>query len=96
VAIRRNLRKKENNKKMRTNMIVVEEMKLDQTSTKNEPPQVGKAETLNLKNYLQLKLQIIHNLEEFATNDDQKCFRDLDVRMIIQEIDLLTRLLKKL
>ena len=61
-------------------------MQLDQTNSNIEPPQVGKDEKLNLKNYVQLKIQLIHNLEE----DDKKIVRNLDMReMIIQEIDLL-------
>ena len=61
-------------------------MQLDQTNSNIETPQVGKDEKLNLKNYVQLQIQLIHNLEE----DDKKIVRNLDMReMIIQEIDLL-------
>ena len=71
-------------------------MQLNQINNRNEPSQVGKDTTLNLKNYLQLKLQLIYNLEEITVIDDQKCVRNWDMReMIIQEIDLLNRLLDK-
>ena len=92
LTVCRYLSEKEDNRKTKTNEIEVEEMKLDQTSTKNEPSQVGKDEKLNLKNYVQLKFQLIRSLEE----GDEKIVRNLEMReMIIQEIDLLTQLVDK-
>ena len=96
MAIRRYLIENEENKRTKSNKIEVEEMQIDQTNNKNESPQVGKDETLNLKNYLHLKLDLIHNLEQLNTIHDQETVRKSDLqKMFTKEIDLLTQLLDK-
>ena len=71
-------------------MIKVQDIELGRTNTENEPQEVSKFEKLNLKKYLHLKIQLIHNLEQLTAMDDQKCFKPSDMRkMVIQEIDLL-------
>ena len=96
MTIRRYPSEREENKKKKTNKTEVEEMQLDQTDTKSEPPQVGKEETLNMRNYLNLKLQVIHNLEQLPTINDQEVVRKSDVlEMVTKEIDLLTQVLDK-
>ena len=71
-------------------------MQHNQLNNLNEPSRFHKETKLNLRNYLQFKLQLIHNLEQTSVIDDKKCARKGDMReMIIQEIDLLTGLLDK-
>ena len=96
MGIRRYIGDKEEIKKMKTNKIEVQEMQIDQTTTKNEPPEVVNDEKFNLKNYLHLKRQLIHSLEQHTTFGVQKCARKPDLEeMLIQEIDLLTQMLGK-
>ena len=95
MTLRRYHCERRENRDKKSNNIEVEEIHNDQTNTKKEP-QVDKPEKLNLKKYLHLKLQLIRNLDNLATIDEQKCVRKLDLReMFIQEIDLLTRILKE-
>ena len=76
-------------------MIEVKEMQLDQTNIKNEP-QASTAEMWNLKYYLRLKRQLLHNLEQRNTNDELSRARKLDMQeFYIQEIGLLAQLLDK-
>ena len=96
MQIRRYLIDREENKKTKRDKNKVEELKLDKFNTNNEPPQVGKDERLNLKNYLDLKLQRIHNLNQLTANNDLTFVRKSDLQeMLIKEIDLLTQLLDK-
>ena len=96
MGIRQYLRDKEEIKKKRTNRIELQEMQLDQTTIKNEPPEVVNDEKFFLKNYLHLKRKLIHNLEQQTTFGVQKCVRKPDLEeMLIQEIDLLTQMLDK-
>ena len=96
LTVCRYLTKGEGNKKPKIKRIEIEETEPDQTNTQNRPPNFGKDAQFNLNNYLHLKLQLIHNLEEVTTINDKKPVRNLDMReMIIQEINLLTRLLDK-
>ena len=95
MTIRRYISDRKEKKKKKTNQIEVEEMHLDQPNTKKHP-RVEKAEKLNLKNYLHLKLQLIRNLDELSTIDDKNYVRKSDLReMYIQEIDLLRQVLEK-
>ena len=96
VGIGRYLSHKETNKEKKTNKIEVQETELDQTNSKNEQAQHVEDEKLCVKDYLNLKLQLIHKLEQHATIDDQKCIRNSDMREIFfQEIKLINQLLGK-
>ena len=74
----------------------MEEIELDQSNNRNEATQVANAENLKLKEYLHLKLRLIHKLEQLATIDKEKCVKKSDLlEIVIQEIDLLMQLLDK-
>ena len=92
-AFRRYLSERGQDKKPKTKKFEVEEMKLDKTNTRNER-QVSKAEKLTLKNYLHLRRQLLYNLEQLNTIDNQTYVRKSDLQeSYVQEIDLLTQLL---
>ena len=96
MAIRRYLNERKEIKKTNINKIEVEEIQIDQRSTKNQSTIVGNAENFKPKNYLQLKHQLIQNLDQITSIDDHKYVRKSDLReIIIQELDLVTQLLDK-
>ena len=73
---------------MRNSRIEVEERYLDQTNTQQHE------DKWNFKNYLNLKKQIIRNLQEIAETDDDKYVKKSEMlEMWKQEIDLSTQLL---
>ena len=74
---------------MRNSRIEVEDRYLDQTNTQQHE------DKWNFKNYLNLKKQIIRNLQEIAETDDDKYVKKSEMlEMWKQEIDLSTQLLE--
>ena len=47
-------------------------MQHNQLNNLNEPSRFHKETKLNLRNYLQFKLQLIHNLEQISVFDEKK------------------------
>ena len=93
LAIRKFLSKREETKNK--NRIEVEEIHQKQTNAKIGKL-VGKTENMNLENYIKLKIQVIRNLQEFATSDDAKVVKKSEMweTFMQKEIDFLTQLLE--
>ena len=76
---------------MRNNRIEVEETDMDQTNTQQHE---GKDKKLNFKSYLNIKNQIIRNLQKVAETDDDKYVKKSEMlEMWRQEYDLSKQLL---
>ena len=71
LTISKYLRKRGETKETKSNKIEVEKIHIDQTNTTNEQ-QLVNAEKLNFSNYVNLKIQLIRNLQEFTTTGDEK------------------------
>ena len=92
MAIRKYLRKKEDNENTKQNKIEIENIKYEQT-TNLDKKQVERIVEVNMKNYLNYKIQILRNLKQATTiiedrYDDTAGIKD----MITQEVNLLIQL----